>query len=43
LGWALSQGLVEQCEAGRMRLTQQGRLISNEIFVRLLPETLAAA
>ena len=30
-------GLVEVAE-GRLRLTQRGLLLSNEVFVRLLPE-----
>jgi oxygen-independent coproporphyrinogen-3 oxidase len=36
LAWARQQGLVELV-AGRTRLTQQGRLLANEVFARLLP------
>ena len=36
LTWGRSRGLVEDV-AGRARLTQQGRLLANEVFARLLP------
>ena len=35
-------GLLEQSE-GNLRLTRRGRLLSNEVFWRLLPEEAAAA
>lgn len=35
-------GLLDQ-RAGRLRLTARGRLLANEVFVRLLPGQLAAA
>jgi len=37
LAWARVAGLVEDA-SGRTRLTQQGRLLANEVFTRLLPE-----
>jgi oxygen-independent coproporphyrinogen-3 oxidase len=37
LEWARSQGLAEDAD-GRTRLTQQGRLLANEVFARLLPD-----
>jgi oxygen-independent coproporphyrinogen-3 oxidase len=37
LEWARGRGLVE-ARAGRTRLTQEGRLLANEVFARLLPE-----
>ena len=37
LDWARSRGLAEDV-AGRTRLTQQGRLLANEVFSRLLPD-----
>jgi oxygen-independent coproporphyrinogen-3 oxidase len=43
LKWASVQGLVEPAPDGRIRLTREGRLLSNEIFVRLLPDQSAAA
>lgn len=36
LGWARERGLVEAVD-GRVRLTPRGRLLSNEVFSRLLP------
>ncbi len=42
LEWASLHGLAEVA-AGRTRLTQQGRLLANEVFVRLLPERPAEA
>jgi oxygen-independent coproporphyrinogen-3 oxidase len=33
---AASQGLLEPVD-GRLRLTARGRLLANEVFVRLLP------
>lgn len=37
LDWARQHELVEDV-AGRTRLTQQGRLLANEVFARMLPE-----
>jgi oxygen-independent coproporphyrinogen III oxidase len=37
LTWARSQGLAEDV-SGRTRLTQAGRLLANEVFMRLLPD-----
>jgi len=37
LDWARSHALAEDVE-GRTRLTQQGRLLANEVFERLLPD-----
>ncbi len=37
LEWARIQGLAEVAD-GRTRLTQQGRLLANEVFTRLLPD-----
>jgi oxygen-independent coproporphyrinogen-3 oxidase len=34
--WAISAGLLERTEAGRIVLTTTGRLLSNELFARLL-------
>lgn len=34
--WAAEHGLVEQGPAGRVRLTLRGRLLSNELFARLV-------
>ncbi len=42
LTWARDQGLVEDVGV-RVRLTQQGRLLANEVFARLLPDTALAA
>jgi oxygen-independent coproporphyrinogen-3 oxidase len=36
LAWADAAGLVEQTGDGRVRLTTNGRLLSNEIFARLV-------
>jgi hypothetical protein len=39
LDWALGAGLLETVEASageRVRLTTQGRLLSNELFARLV-------
>jgi coproporphyrinogen III oxidase-like Fe-S oxidoreductase len=36
LAWADSAGLIEQTADGRIRLTTNGRLLSNEIFARLV-------
>jgi oxygen-independent coproporphyrinogen-3 oxidase len=35
---AISLGLLERLD-GRLRLTARGRLLANEVFVRLLPPT----
>jgi oxygen-independent coproporphyrinogen-3 oxidase len=37
LGWARHEGLLEPAPSGRLRLTPRGRLLSNEVFARLLP------
>lgn len=42
LAWAREQGLVEEIDE-RVRLTQQGRLLANEVFARLLPDRPSAA
>ena len=42
MAWAHAQGLVEDVDA-RVRLTEQGRLLANEVFARLLPEGPSAA
>ena len=34
--WAIEQGLLEAIEGGRMALTTRGRLLSNEVFARLI-------
>ena len=34
--WASEHGLVEEVPAGRVRLTLRGRLLSNELFARLV-------
>jgi len=34
--WAVSAGLVEETEGARVRLTARGRLLSNELFARLI-------
>ena len=36
LGWAFEAGLVEDAPKGRVRLTLRGRLLSNELFARLV-------
>jgi oxygen-independent coproporphyrinogen-3 oxidase len=38
LRWAAGVGLIETV-AGRVRLTPSGRLLANEVFARLLPES----
>ena len=47
LPWALSNRLVEPVDGGRLRLTVKGRLLSNELFARLVvtpkPPTVEAA
>jgi oxygen-independent coproporphyrinogen-3 oxidase len=42
LDWAVEQGLVEVVD-GRTRLTARGRLLADEVFVRLLPDAVPAA
>ncbi len=42
LAWGRARGLVEQ-DTDRARLTQAGRLLADEIFVRLLPGPASAA
>jgi hypothetical protein len=34
--WAAGSGLVEEAPGDRVRLTLRGRLLSNELFARLL-------
>jgi putative oxygen-independent coproporphyrinogen III oxidase len=34
--WAVSAGLLEETEGARVRLTTRGRLLSNELFARLI-------
>ena len=36
LAWAVAHGLVEDADGGNVRLTRRGRLLSNELFARLL-------
>jgi oxygen-independent coproporphyrinogen-3 oxidase len=36
LAWGAANGLVEPVEGGRIVLTTRGRLLSNELFARLL-------
>ncbi len=38
LGWARANELTEQATDGSVRLTLRGRLLSNEVFMRLLPQ-----
>lgn len=38
LAWASANGLTEPTDPGGIRLTRRGRLLSNELFVRLLPD-----
>ena len=42
IDWARANGLVEERNS-RLQLTRRGRLLSNEVFSRLLPEPLAGA
>jgi oxygen-independent coproporphyrinogen III oxidase len=42
IDWARGNGLLEVI-GERLRLTRRGRLLSNELFARLLPEPLAGA
>ena len=42
LDWARANGLLELA-GDRLRLTMRGRLLSNEVFARLLPEVQSAA
>jgi oxygen-independent coproporphyrinogen-3 oxidase len=37
LAWARAEGLLETASPSRLRLTARGRLLSNEVFARLLP------
>ena len=37
LAWAVANALAEEGSDGRLRLTPRGRLLSNEVFQRLLP------
>jgi oxygen-independent coproporphyrinogen III oxidase len=36
VSWAVASGLADRSD-GRVRLTQRGRMLSNEVFARLLP------
>lgn len=42
LRWALANDLAELTDLERLRLTRRGRLVSNEVFERLLPASEAA-
>ncbi len=42
IDWARANGLLEVAD-DRLRLTMRGRLLSNEVFARLLPEVQSAA
>ncbi len=37
LRWAVRNGLLEETARGRLRLSLRGRLLSNELFARLVP------
>jgi oxygen-independent coproporphyrinogen-3 oxidase len=39
--WAEGEGLIELTAGGRATLTTRGRLLSNELFMRLVPEHVA--
>jgi putative oxygen-independent coproporphyrinogen III oxidase len=43
IAWGRENGLLDLASDGALRLTLAGRLLSNEVFMRLLPETTAAA
>ncbi len=43
LAWGRANGLLEATDDGGLRLTMRGRLLANEVFVRLLPDAPAAA
>ena len=43
LAWARGAGLAEPAAGGAVRLTRMGRLASNEVFLRLLPDHARAA
>jgi len=43
LDWGLDQGLLEASDDGRLVLTRRGRLLSNALFERLLPEPVVTA
>ena len=43
LAWAVGNSLVEPAGEDRVRLTVRGRLLSNELFSRLMPDTTHAA
>lgn len=42
LAWARANGLLEPTENDGYRLTMPGRLLSNELFVRLMPDSVRA-
>jgi coproporphyrinogen III oxidase-like Fe-S oxidoreductase len=37
IGWARAEGLLERADPHVLRLTRHGRLLADELFVRLLP------
>ena len=37
LGWARGHDLLEDVAGGRIRLSLRGRLLSNELFARIVP------
>lgn len=43
IAWGRANRLLEETEAGGIRLTRRGRLLSNEVFMRLLPDVRDAA
>ena len=43
IDWARELALLEKLTDGSVRLTRTGRLLSNELFVRLLPQAAAPA
>jgi oxygen-independent coproporphyrinogen-3 oxidase len=43
LPWAMGNRLVERAIDGRIRLTVRGRLLSNELFSRIMPDSASAA
>ena len=43
LAWGRANGLIETTAGGNWRLTLGGRLLSNELFLRLLPDAVESA
>jgi oxygen-independent coproporphyrinogen-3 oxidase len=43
LAWGRASGLLEPADHDGVRLTRRGRLLANELFVRLLPDVSTAA